>query len=150
MTDRPSWDEHGMNHAKAAALRADCTRRKVGAALMLRDKSIAVTGYNGSYPGGPSCLQGECPRGRLTTEQLASNSAYDSGAGTCVALHAEWNVLLRASWHQLDGATLYVTTEPCHLCWNFIRGTRISQVVWEENGQFKIREFHHDQYPVGF
>lgn len=130
---RISWDEYGLELAKTVALRADCTRRKVGAVLMMPDHSIAATGYNGGYSGGSSCLRGECPRGQLTTEQLASNSDYSSGQGTCIALHAEWNVLLRASWEQMIGSTLYVTDEPCHLCWNLIMGTHIRRVVWPGN-----------------
>jgi dCMP deaminase len=127
---RIGWDEYGLELAKTVALRADCTRRKVGAVLMMPDHSIAGTGYNGGYSGGPSCLKGECPRGQLTTEQLAPNSDYSSGQGVCIALHAEWNVLLRASWEQMIGSTLYVTDEPCHLCSNLIRGTHIKRVVW--------------------
>lgn len=48
----------------------------------------------------------------------------------CVALHAEWNVLLRASWEQMGGSTLYVTCEPCHLCKVLIAGTPIWRVVY--------------------
>lgn len=129
---RINWDEYGLELAKTVALRADCTRRKVGAVLMMPDHSIAATGYNGGSAGGPSCLKGQCPRGTLSTEELPSNSDYSSGKGTCIALHAEWNVLLRASWEQMNGSTLYVTTEPCHLCWNLIRGTHIERVVWRD------------------
>ena len=127
---RISWDEYGLELAKTIALRADCTRRKVGAVLVMPDNSIAATGYNGGYSGGPSCLRGECPRGLLSTEQLAPNSDYSSGQGACIALHAEWNALLRASWEQMIGSTLYVTDEPCHLCWNLIQGTHLARVVW--------------------
>ncbi len=130
MSNRPSWDEYGLEVARTAALRADCTRRKVGAALMLPDHSIVVSGYNGGPSKGPSCLAGECPRGRLTHEQLAADSPYDTGGGTCVALHAEWNVLLRATWEQMKGATLYITEEPCHICQTIIAGTPISRVVY--------------------
>lgn len=127
---RPSWDEYGLQIAQATRARADCTRRRVGAALMLPDHSIVVTGYNGGPSKGPSCLKGECPRGRLTHEQLPADSAYDTGGGTCVALHAEWNVLLRASWDQMIGSTLYVTEEPCHVCKTIIAGTKLARVVW--------------------
>lgn len=130
MDSRPSWDEYGLEVARTAALRADCTRRKVGAALMLPDHSIVVSGYNGGPSKGPSCLAGECPRGRLTHEQLAADSPYDTGGGTCVALHAEWNVLLRATWEQMKGATLYITEEPCHICQTIIAGTPIRRVVY--------------------
>ena len=124
---RPTWDDYGLAMAHTAALRADCTRRKVGAALMLPDHSIVVTGYNGGRSRGPSCLAGECPRGR---SDVPPDSPYDQGAGTCVALHAEWNVLLRASWAQMRGSTLYCTDPPCHLCRLLIGGTPIARVVW--------------------
>lgn len=127
---RPDWDDYGLLLARTVAARADCTRRQVGAVLMGPDHSIVTTGYNGGYSKGPSCLKGECPRGRLSHEELPPDSPYDTGGGTCVALHAEWNVLLRASWSQMINATLYVTEEPCHICTNLIRGTQITKVVW--------------------
>ena len=127
---RIDWDEYAILMAETAAKRADCTRRRVGAVLMLPDNSIVCTGYNGGPSKGPSCLAGECPRGRLTHEELAPDTAYDSGGGTCVALHAEWNVLLRASWQQMMGSTLYITDEPCHICKSLIKGTPLRQVVW--------------------
>lgn len=130
MDNRPSWDEYGLEVARTAALRADCTRRKVGAALMLPDHSIVVSGYNGGPSKGPSCLAGECPRGRLTHAELPADSPYDTGGGKCVALHAEWNVLLRATWEQMKGATLYITEEPCHICQTIIAGTPIARVVY--------------------
>lgn len=126
---RPGWDQYGLMIAQAAALRADCTRRKVGAALMGADRSIISIGYNGGPSKGPSCLEGQCPRGRLTHDELPADSAYDTGGGTCVALHAEWNVLLRTSWERFKGSTLYVTEEPCHICKTMIAGTQIVRVV---------------------
>lgn len=135
MTLRPDWDEYGLEMAKSAALRADCTRRKVGAALMAADHSIISVGYNGGAPKGPSCLKGECARGQLSKEELPGDSAYDTGGGTCVALHAEWNVLLRTDWHKFSGSTLYITHAPCHICKVMIAGTAISRVVHPgENG----------------
>lgn len=132
-TSRPDWYIYGMKIAQAAKLRADCTRRKVGAALMLEDNSIAVTGYNGGPSGGPSCLAGECPRGRLSHDILPADSPYDSGGGTCVALHAEWNVLLRSNWEQTKKAKLFITEEPCHICKVLISGTMIQEIIWLDN-----------------
>lgn len=129
---RPDWDEYGLGLAQATSVRADCTRRKVGAVLMASDRSIVATGYNGGRSKGLSCLEGECPRGLLSHSELAPDSPYDKGAGLCISLHAEWNVMLRASWAQLNGSTLYVTTEPCHICKNLINGTNIAKVVWPE------------------
>lgn len=132
MADRVDWDEYGLEMAKTASLRADCTRRKVGAVLMLPDHSIVVSGYNGGPSKGPSCLAGECPRGRFGYSELPANSSYDTGGGTCVALHAEWNVLLRASWEQMLDSTIYVTESPCHVCRNLIAGTGVERVVWPD------------------
>ena len=129
MTDpRPSWDEWGLLLAKAVAARADCTRRQVGAVLMRPDHTIVSTGYNGSPSGGPSCLAGECPRGRLSYEELPPESSYDKTG--CIALHAEQNALLRATWDEMTDATLYITDAPCEGCARTIAGTPISRVVF--------------------
>lgn len=138
---RPTWEEYGLEIAKTAALRADCTRRKVGAALMLNDRSIAVTGYNGGRSKGPSCLKGECVRGRYSHDELPADSDYETGNGVCVALHAEWNVLLRSSWEQQRNATLFITEEPCHLCRILISGTPISEIVYLKDGLMVIEKF---------
>lgn len=61
---RPTWDQYGLKLAQAVATRADCTRRQVGSVVLSNDHRVVSCGYNGSYPGGPSCLAGECPRGR--------------------------------------------------------------------------------------
>lgn len=127
---RPKWEAYFLDLASSIATRADCTRRRVGALLVGPDHSAISSGYNGGPSKGPSCLKGECPRGRLTHAELPPDSAYDTGGGTCVALHAEWNVLLRASWAQMIDATLYVTEEPCHICKSLISGTQIASVVW--------------------
>lgn len=133
MYERPSWDSYGLSIAEIAKSRADCTRRRVGACLMLSDHSIVKTGYNGGPSGGPSCLKGECPRGRLSHDDLPLDSPYDTGGGTCIALHAEWNVIIRSSWQELQGSTLYITEEPCHICWTMIKGSGITRVVWPDH-----------------
>ena len=130
---RPTRDQYGIQMARVAALRADCTRRKVGASLMLPDHSVVVSGYNGGPSKGPSCLEGECPRGMKSHLELPADSPYDTGGGSCVALHAEWNVMLRDTWEQMQGATLYITEEPCHVCRVMISGTGIKRVVWPGN-----------------
>lgn len=114
---------------------------------MMADHSIACTGYNGGPSGGASCLKGECPRGRYSHDEIPADSPYDNGNGTCVALHAEWNVLLRASWEQMNKGVLYITEEPCHLCKVLIGGTKISRVVWLGNNSIysynmKTKDLH--------
>ena len=129
ISTRITWGQYGMQLATTAALRGDCRRRQVGAVLMGEDHSVISMGYNGGPSKGKSCLAGQCPRGLVSKEEAPGNSRYDEGLGTCVALHAEWNVLLRTSWDQFEGSTLYVTHKPCHICSVLISGTRIRRVV---------------------
>jgi dCMP deaminase len=154
--ERPGWDEYFLGIARAVAARADCTRRQVGAVIVDEDHRILATGYNGSEPGGPSCLKGECPRGRHypgkerwpdgdtridvcacgkdwpCPDAVAPGSSYDTGAGTCHSTHAESNALLfaRAS---VKGATLFVTSDPCGGCSRLIKSAGIARVVTPES-----------------
>lgn len=158
MPDRPDWDAYFLGIARAVAARADCTRRQVGAVIVDEDHRIIVTGYNGSPPGGLSCLKGECPRGRHykqadkwchvhnetdcscadwrcacgeywpCTQAAQPGSSYDTGAGACVSVHAEANALLFAR-ASVKGATLYCTDAPCGGCSRLIRGAGIARVI---------------------
>lgn len=119
---RPDWDTYYLGIAYAVSLRGDCIRRQVGAVLV-KDNRIKATGYNGSPPGGPSCLAGECPR-------VSRNPVAGSGYEDCVAIHAEANALLYGG--VTPGAVLYVTTEPCHECRRLAAGARVSRVVWPD------------------
>lgn len=127
---RPTWDEWGLALAATVATRADCTRRQVGAVIMTPDHSIVATGYNGAPPGHPGCLTaGACPRGSSDVEP---GSSYDTGPGSCIALHAEQNALLRASRSDMVGSTMYITDKPCDGCWRMISGTPIRYIIWPE------------------
>jgi dCMP deaminase len=126
---RPDWDTYFLEIAKAVALRADCTRSKVGA-VVVREHRIMATGYNGYPAGSPGCLSdGICPRGQLSREELLPGSSYDSGPGVCGALHAEQNALLYCSYDQRQGATLYITRDPCEGCTKMLSGAGLSRVV---------------------
>lgn len=159
MNSRPDWDSWALGIADAVSARADCTRSKVGAVILDAERRVVSTGYNGSPPGGPSCLAGECPRGRhyaltvpvptaighVKAERCACGSAwpcadavdpgssYDTGPGACVACHAEQNCLLWAR-RSLVGCTLYVTREPCDGCLKMIKAAMLSRVVWSTPG----------------
>ena len=122
---RPNWDEYFIEMARAAALRADCSRRQVGCVIVRPDRTIVATGYNGGPAGGPSCLAGECPRGLKSIEEVAPGSSYYD----CIAVHAEVNAIVRASWDEMQGATLYCTDEPCRDCAKVISATPIARVV---------------------
>lgn len=130
---RPDWNAWGLDVAQAIAARADCTRRKVGAVIVRPDHRIVSTGYNGAPSGSRSCLKGHCPRGKLTVEQIKPLvTSYDTGPGSCIALHAEQNALLRCDWDQMQDATMYVTCEPCPGCMRMILGTHLMRVVWPQ------------------
>lgn len=142
---RVVWDDYWLGVARAVAVRADCTRRKVGAVVVDDRNRVVSTGYNGSAPGGPSCLAGQCPRGRhwrpgqdATCQcgrdwpcplAVEPGSSYDTGPGQCVAVHAEANALLWADPGRVRGGVLYVTETPCGGCQRLVHGMGVSRVV---------------------
>ncbi len=123
---RPNWSEYFFGIATAVSARSSCERRKVGA-VVVKDRRIVGTGYNDSPAGMPGCEA--CPR-RLSG--VSPGSSYDTGAGVCVALHAEQNALLYTDRNDLVGSTLYLTTNPCDGCLRMIRGSGIIRVVWPD------------------
>lgn len=123
---RPSWDEYFMFLAKVAASRSTCLSRPVGG-LMVLDRQILVTGYNGSMPGDKHCLdEGECYKRSLRKENMGK---YDF----CRASHAEANMLAQAAKKgiRVEGATLYITLMPCYTCTKQIAVAGIKEVVYE-------------------
>lgn len=144
---RPDWDSYFLKIAKVVAERADCTRRQVGYVLVDHGHRIISTGYNGTNPGQLGCLRGACPRGRhhnialdggpgecacgagWPCEKAAEpGSSYDTGAGSCIALHAEANALLYAG-RSVEYATAYGTDWPCDGCLRLLHGARIGRIV---------------------
>jgi dCMP deaminase len=123
---RPTWDEYFMFVAKVAASRSTCMSRPVGAILVL-DKQILVTGYNGSMPGDNHCLDDELCFKRSV--QSAHHDKYDF----CRASHAEANLLAQAAKKgiRVEGATLYTTLMPCYTCTKSIAVAGIKEVVYE-------------------
>src|SRR5512140_3237800 len=118
MTERVSWDEYFMNIARVAATRATCDRKHVGAVLV-RDKTILSTGYNGSIRGLPHC----------------SEVGHMMEDGHCVAtIHAESNAILQAARNgvNISGADCYVTASPCWSCFKQIANAGIRRIVYGE------------------
>lgn len=124
---RPDWDEYWLGVANAVSKRADCSRRQVGAVVVDRHQRLVSSGYNGSPPGGPSCLRGACPRGQ---SGVVPGSSYDTGPGSCIALHAEQNAIIWAAPERLENSTLYLTDAPCEGCQRLIQGVGITRVVY--------------------
>ena len=123
---RPDWDQYFTNIAYTVSTRADCRRSRVGA-VIAKDHRIVATGYNGAPAGHVGCLAGGCPRAGSQAEPY---SPYDSGPGACIAIHAEANALLYASYDRCTGATIYVTRKPCDGCRKLIDGAGITRVVY--------------------
>lgn len=110
---RPSWDGYFLNIAAAVAARADCRRAQHGAVVVDQHNRIISTGYNGTPPGDErSCLNGECPRGLKTVEEVAHSSG---GYEDCIAIHAEANAIANAT-RDMRGGTIYITGQPCPMC----------------------------------
>jgi dCMP deaminase len=128
----PSWDEYFLGIAQAVAARAKCVRRRVGAVLVL-DKRIIATGYNGAASGLPDCLEGACPRGQLDYDQVPGLGDYDrpGSPGFCIAIHAEVNALLFAT-RDTKGATAFITDQPCPGCRKALAAAGIIRAVWPE------------------
>lgn len=124
---RPGWDEYFLGIAQAVGARADCVKRQVGA-IVVKDRRIVGTGYNGAPSGKPGCLTaGACPRGQRA--DVAPGSSYDTGPGSCIAVHAEANALIWAGRDACFGATLYVTHVPCDGCARLIEAAGINRVI---------------------
>lgn len=132
--ERPDWTTYFLNIAQAVAERADCRRRRVGAVIVGRDNRIVSTGFNGAPAGRPGCLEGACPRGLLSFEELQSYASYDEGPGRCISSHAEANAIIYADWARMQGASLYCTEEPCNRCRITIEAAGIFRVAWPSPG----------------
>jgi dCMP deaminase len=116
---RPSWDDYFLDVAFVVATRSTCNRAHVGAVLV-RDRRILTTGYNGAPAGLPHC----------------DDVGHLMVAGHCVrALHAEQNAIIQAALHgvSIGGATAYVTHQPCLTCSKMLIQAGIRRVVYAGN-----------------
>jgi len=120
---RPSWDEYFMKLAWLVAERSTCVRHHVGA-VIVRDKRILTTGYNGAASGIKDCLELGCLRNQLN---IPSGTRHE----ICRAIHAEQNAIIQAGTHgiNINGGTLYCTHSPCILCAKMIANAKIKRVV---------------------
>lgn len=121
---RPTWDQYFMEIASLVAKRSTCLRRQVGAVLV-RDKHILATGYNGAPTGLEHCIDVGCLR-----EQLGIPSGKQHEI--CRGIHAEQNAIIQAALHGVStaGGTIYCTHQPCILCAKMIINAGIERVVF--------------------
>ena len=120
---RPSWDEYFLEVAGLVARRSTCLRRKVGAVLV-KNKRILATGYNGAPSGLKHCIDTGCLREKL---KIPSGQRHE----LCRGLHAEQNALLQSALYGVSakGSTLYVTNQPCSICSKMLINAGIKEVV---------------------
>ena len=121
---RPSWDEYFMQIVELIKTRSTCLRRQVGA-VIVKDKRILATGYNGAPVGCKHCSEIGCLREQLN---VPSGQRHE----LCRAIHAEQNAIVQAAYSgtSVNGATLYVTTQPCVLCAKLAINAGITRIVF--------------------
>ena len=124
---RPSWDEYFMRIAELASTRSTCLRRQVGA-VIVKDKKILATGYNGAPSGLRHCLDIGCLREKL---KIPSGERHE----LCRATHAEQNAIVQAALFgvSIKDGIMYATTQPCILCTKLIINARIKKIVIKDS-----------------
>jgi len=122
---RPTWDQYFIDITHLVATRSTCLRRQVGA-LLVKDRNILATGYNGSPSGIRHCDETGCLRERL---QVPSGERHE----LCRGLHAEQNAIIQAARHgvNIDGSTLYCNTMPCSICTKMLINAGILRIVYD-------------------
>lgn len=122
---RPSWDEYFMEITRVVASRSTCLRRQVGA-IIVKDKHILASGYNGAPSGLAHCLEIGCMREKLG---VPSGERHE----LCRGLHAEQNAIIQSAFHGVSvaGGTLYSTTQPCVLCSKMLINAGIKTIVFK-------------------
>lgn len=121
---RPSWDTYFMEITGVVAKRATCIRRSVGA-ILVKERHILASGYNGPPAGLAHCSDVGCLRDRMG---IPSGERHE----LCRGLHAEMNALIQAAVHgiSVEGSTLYVTHHPCSLCAKMLINARVERIVY--------------------
>jgi dCMP deaminase len=122
-----------MSIAHVVKTRANCSRRRV-AAVVVCDRRIVSTGYNGTPRGVRNCIDGGCRR-------CAGDAPSGAGLSECICCHAEENAMTQAACHgiALKGATIYCTLSPCLMCARMIINAGITEVVYEDVYEFSTQ-----------
>lgn len=151
MGARPSWDEYFMSLAEQVASRTTCLRRAVGA-VVVKDRRILATGYNGVPSGLRHCCETGCLRQQMN---IPSGQRHE----ICRGLHAEQNAIIQAARYgiNISDSVVYVNTQPCVVCAKMLINAGVTEIVYSnpypdelskqllaESG-VKLREFKRDQ-----
>ena len=123
---RPDWDTYFMDMAKLASRRSSCLRRAVGAVLV-KDRRLLATGYNGVPSGVTHCEVTGCLREKLN---VPSGERHE----LCRGLHAEQNAIIQAAFHgvSIRDAVLYCTNLPCIICAKMLINAGVRRIVYLE------------------
>ncbi|MFH2067141.1 MAG: cytidine/deoxycytidylate deaminase family protein [Pseudomonadota bacterium] len=123
---RPPWDSYFMDIAALVSRRSTCIRRAVGA-IIVKDKRILSTGYNGAPSGIAHCIEVGCLREKL---KVPSGEKHE----LCRGIHAEQNAIVQAAFHgvSIKGGTLYCTNLPCSICAKMIINAGIKNIFYQE------------------
>ena len=126
MKDRPDWETYFMSIAHLVSTLSTCLRRQVGA-VMVRDKQILTTGYNGVPRGITHCTPENCLR---SVKDIPSGQQQE----LCRGLHAEQNAIIQAALHGVStkDATLYCTHKPCILCAKMLINAGVVRIVYQD------------------
>jgi len=124
--ERPSNDEYFMEMAQLVSSRSTCLRRKVGA-VIVKDKRVLSTGYNGSPKGTKHCEELGCIRVQMN---VPSGTRHE----LCRGVHAEQNAVTQAAYFgvSVDGASIYTTTYPCSMCAKILINAGIREIIYSE------------------
>jgi dCMP deaminase len=124
--ERPSWDEYFIHIAQLVSERSTCLRRQVGA-VMVKDKRILSTGYNGAPARLRHCREVGCLR---EEQKIPSGQRHE----LCRGLHAEQNAIIQAALYgvSIEGGSLYSTHLPCSLCAKMLVNARICEIMYSD------------------
>lgn len=122
--ERPSKDEYFLEIASVVAKRSTCMRRHVGA-VVVREGQILSTGYNGAPSGMEHCEDVGCVRAQ---QNIPPGERHE----LCRGVHAEQNAIIQAAIHgvSIEGATVYLTCQPCILCTKMLINSKIKRIVY--------------------
>jgi len=134
MTARPSWDSYFMKIAEDVATRSTCIRRQVGA-VIVKDKRLLTTGYNGVPTGISHCDESTCLR---TIFNVPSGERHE----LCRGLHAEQNAIIQAAYYgvSVKGARIYVTHKPCSICTKMLINSGITCFIYKNPYEDKLAD----------